>query len=198
MSSALSRCKVQTRMQVADLFASGKREPTLEDIASVLPFALDKFQAQSVEVLLRGSSVVVSAPTGAGKTVIAEAGTIAVLARYAAVIHSVEGTGLISTSPPLFLSLEKIVRSQVRYNMHTHALLLCRGQRVIYTTPLKALSNQKLYEMRQRFGSDMVGLQTGDASLNVDSSVVVMTTEVLRNIMYRTDATTSGAAPSTT
>lgn len=76
-----------------------------------------------------------------------------------------------------------------------HGLLLCRGQRVIYTTPLKALSNQKLYEMRLRFGSDMVGLQTGDASLNVDSSIVVMTTEVLRNIMYRTDATTTGAAP---
>jgi hypothetical protein len=69
---------------------------------------------------------------------------------------------------------------------------LCRGQRVIYTTPLKALSNQKLYEMRQRFGADMVGLQTGDASLNVQSSIVVMTTEVLRNIMYRTEASGSG------
>lgn len=77
------------------------------------------------------------------------------------------------------------------------ALLLCRGQRVIYTTPLKALSNQKLYEMRQRFGSDTVGLQTGDASLNVDSSIVVMTTEVLRNIMYRIDASATGAAPPT-
>lgn len=88
-------------MQVADLLASGKRELTLEDIASVLPFALDKFQAQSVETLLRGSSVVVSAPTGAGKTVIAEAATIAMLARYAALIHLVEGTGLISISPPV-------------------------------------------------------------------------------------------------
>lgn len=69
-------------VQVAELFASGKKDLTLEDIASVLPFALDKFQAQSVETLLRGSSVVVSAPTGAGKTVVAEAATIAVLARY--------------------------------------------------------------------------------------------------------------------
>ncbi len=76
------------------------------------------------------------------------------------------------------------------------ACSVCRGQRVIYTTPLKALSNQKLYEMRQRFGSDMVGLQTGDASLNLDSSIVVMTTEVLRNIMYRTDSRGAGASPS--
>lgn len=68
-----------------------------------------------------GRSVVVSAPTGAGKTAIAEAAAVAVLAR---------------------------------------------GQRVIYTTPLKALSNQKLSEMRARFGSHRVGLQTGDGTLN--------------------------------
>ena len=62
-----------------------------------------------------------------------------------------------------------------------------RGQRVIYTTPLKALSNQKLYEMRIRFGSERVGLQTGDATLNVGRDIVVMTTEILRNMMYRTE-----------
>ena len=68
----------------------------------------------------------------------------------------------------------------------------CRGQRVIYTTPLKALSNQKLVELRERFGHDTVGLQTGDASLNMDAQVVVMTTEILRNIMYRSDAPSEG------
>jgi hypothetical protein len=56
---------------------------------------------------------------------------------------------------------------------------------VIYTTPLKALSNQKVGEMRERFGAERVGLQTGDVSLNPYGQVVVMTTEVLRNIMYR-------------
>lgn len=69
-------------LQMADLLSRGKTELTLDDIASVLPFALDKFQTQSAETLLRGLSVVVSAPTGAGKTAIAEAATIAVLARY--------------------------------------------------------------------------------------------------------------------
>ena len=73
---------------------------------------------------------------------------------------------------------------------------LHRGQRVIYTTPLKALSNQKLYEFRKLFGTSRVGLQTGDASLNAEGDVVVMTTEVMRNIMYRGahDAAT-GACP---
>ena len=89
---------------------------------------------------LAGDSVVVCAPTGAGKTCIAEAAAIAVLAS---------------------------------------------GRRAIYTTPLKALSNQKLAEMRARFGQARVGLQTGDASLNANAEVVIMTTEVLRNIMYR-------------
>lgn len=64
-----------------DLLANGPRELSLAQITSVLPFALDKFQAQAVDFLLEGSSIVVSAPTGAGKTVIAEAATIAVLAR---------------------------------------------------------------------------------------------------------------------
>ncbi len=67
-----------------------------------------------------------------------------------------------------------------------------RGQRVIYTTPLKALSNQKLYEMRIRFGSERVGLQTGDATLNVERDIVVMTTEILRNMMYRIEPGTDG------
>ncbi|KAL4443480.1 hypothetical protein ABPG75_011217 [Micractinium tetrahymenae] len=106
------------------------------------PFQLDVFQARAVTRLLAGKSVVVCAPTGAGKTAIAEA----------AALH--------------FLS---------------------RGRRVLYTTPLKALSNQKLLEFRGRFGVDGAGLQTGDASLNIEAPVVVMTTEILRNMLYRVD-----------
>lgn len=67
------------------------------------------------------------------------------------------------------------------------AATLARGQRVIYTTPLKALSNQKLAEKSARFGSNRCGLQTGDTSLNTEADIVVMTTEILRNIMYRCD-----------
>lgn len=69
-------------MQVLDLMLSGKADISLEDIEGVLPFQLDKFQQQAIDILLKGSSVVISAPTGAGKTIIAEAATLAVVARY--------------------------------------------------------------------------------------------------------------------
>lgn len=79
MSSQAS--KGENWVQVPDLLASGKEDMSLADIEGVLPFQLDRFQAQAIVILLQGSSVVVSAPTGAGKTVIAEAATMAVLAR---------------------------------------------------------------------------------------------------------------------
>lgn len=60
------------------------------------------------------------------------------------------------------------------------------GRRVFYTTPLKALSNQKLRDFRQLFGDENVGLLTGDSSVNRDAPVVVMTTEIFRNMLYGT------------
>ncbi len=124
-------------------------EANLNQVLSEFKFPLDAFQVKSVRHILSGRSVVVCAPTGAGKTAIAEA----------AAIH-----------------------------------FLKRGGRVIYTTPLKALSNQKLGEMRDRFGVDAAGLQTGDASINPDGDIVVMTTEILRNMLYRTEDDTGGPA----
>jgi superfamily II RNA helicase len=61
---------------------------------------------------------------------------------------------------------------------------LAEGRRVFYTTPLKALSNQKLRDLSARLGAERVGLLTGDVSLRRDAPVVVMTTEVCRNILY--------------
>lgn len=63
---------------------------------------------------------------------------------------------------------------------------LARGKRVFYTTPLKALSNQKLRDFRSEFGFDLVGLLTGDASINRDAPILVMTTEIFRNMLYGT------------
>lgn len=63
---------------------------------------------------------------------------------------------------------------------------LSRGKRVFYTTPLKALSNQKLRDFREKFGSDQVGLLTGDASINREAPILVMTTEIFRNMLYGT------------
>lgn len=63
---------------------------------------------------------------------------------------------------------------------------LSRGKRVFYTTPLKALSNQKLRDFRSKFGFDRVGLLTGDASIHRDAPILVMTTEIFRNMLYGT------------
>lgn len=63
---------------------------------------------------------------------------------------------------------------------------LARSNRVFYTTPLKALSNQKLRDFRQQFGTDQVGLLTGDVSINRDAPILVMTTEIFRNMLYGT------------
>lgn len=63
-------------------------------------------------------------------------------------------------------------------------MALRRGRKCFYTTPIKALSNQKYQEFVARFGSDRVGLLTGDTSINGDADILVMTTEVLRNMLY--------------
>jgi hypothetical protein len=113
---------------------------TSEDIAAVYDFPLDGFQREATTALLRGDSVVVSAPTGSGKTLVGETAIMTALAR---------------------------------------------GQKAIYTTPLKALSNQKLREFQALFGVRRVGLKTGDVDINTaDADVVVMTTEILRNMLY--------------
>ena len=112
----------------------------IQQFSALYPFPLDDFQQEAIAVLVDGDSVMVAAPTGTGKTVVAE---------YA-------------------------VYSAFR-----------RTGRVIYTTPIKALSNQKFRDLRQLYG-DQVGLLTGDVTENKDAQVVVMTTEVLRNMLLQT------------
>ncbi|KAJ3935421.1 MAG: rRNA-processing arch domain-containing protein [Lentinula lateritia] len=101
-------------------------------------FELDPFQKVSVHAIQRNESVLVSAHTSAGKTVVAE---------------------------------------------YAIAHCLARKQRVIYTSPIKALSNQKYREMLAEFGD--VGLMTGDVTINPSATCLVMTTEILRSMLYR-------------
>ena len=63
-------------------------------------------------------------------------------------------------------------------------LALREGRKCFYTTPIKALSNQKHRDLVERYGAERVGLLTGDNAVNGDADVVVMTTEVLRNMLY--------------
>jgi ATP-dependent RNA helicase HelY len=71
-------------------------------------------------------------------------------------------------------------------------LALAHGQKCFYTTPIKALSNQKYADLVARYGTDQVGLLTGDTSLNGNAPIVVMTTEVLRNMLYAGSSTLHG------
>ena len=105
-------------------------------------FELDDFQKEAVDLINAGKSVVVCAPTGAGKTCIAE---------------------------------------------HAIHKALEENTRLFYTTPLKALSNQKFYDFGKKYGEGNVGLLTGDTSINREAPVVVMTTEVYRNMLYNTN-----------
>ena len=117
-----------------------RRQPRLAEFASGLRFDLDPFQRASCSALDEGRSVLVAAPTGAGKTVVAE---------FA-----------------VFLAMQE------------------SDAKVFYTTPIKALSNQKYQELVDTWGADAVGLLTGDTNVNSGARIIVMTTEVLRNMLY--------------
>src|SRR4051794_16145 len=75
-----------------------------------------------------------------------------------------------------------------------HLALRGGERKCFYTTPIKALSNQKYHDLVERYGGDKVGLLTGDNSINGDAPVVVMTTEVLRNMLYAGSASLKGLA----
>ena len=111
----------------------------VRDFQAAYGFEFDDFQVRACHALAEGSSVLVAAPTGAGKTVVGE---------FAAWM-AIKG-----------------------------------GGKTFYTTPIKALSNQKYGDFLGVYGPAEAGLLTGDNSLNPDASVVVMTTEVLRNMIY--------------
>ncbi len=104
-----------------------------------LGVTLDEFQVEAIQALDNHRSVLVSAPTGCGKTLIAE--------------YAVEKT-------------------------------LEEGKRIVYTAPIKALSNQKYRDFRHRFGAEKVGIQTGDVTINPDAPVLIMTTEIFRNLIF--------------
>lgn len=111
----------------------------LGKFSSSLKFPMDPFQLEAAEYLEDGHAVLVAAPTGAGKTIVAE------------------------------------------FAIH---LAFSQSKKAFYTTPIKALSNQKYTDLVATYGEDKVGLLTGDTSRNPDAQIVVMTTEVLRNMLY--------------
>ena len=131
----------------AERYAAAKvrsKHPLTEEFIAQFDFGFDEFQIEACRSVEDGRSVLVAAPTGAGKTVVGEFAAFSSLAR---------------------------------------------GKKCFYTTPIKALSNQKYLEFVARFGEERVGLLTGDTNINSDAEIMVMTTEVLRNMLYANSST---------
>jgi len=113
-----------------------------DEINQVLEYRglkLDPFQSEAIMQLEMGNSVLISAPTGVGKTLVAD------------------------------YLIEKVFKEK---------------HRVIYTAPIKALSNQKFKEFKKILGEDNVGIITGDVVINSTAPVLIMTTEIFRNILH--------------
>ncbi len=117
----------------------GDEPPVRSSFVDDLGFEPDPFQVAAFDAVDSGDHVIVAAPTGAGKTLVAN--------------YAVE-------------------------------LGLVADRRVFYTTPIKALSNQKYHDLVAAHGATEIGLLTGDNNINGDARIVVMTTEVLRNMLY--------------
>ena len=132
-----------SELSPAERYAASRQRsasPLLEAFKAAQSFDLDPFQSASCVSLEQGRSVLVAAPTGAGKTLVAEFATFLTMRDPAA--------------------------------------------KLFYTAPMKALSNQKYNEFVAEYGSENVGLLTGDTNINARARIVVMTTEVLRNMLY--------------
>jgi len=105
-------------------------------------FTLDQFQVDSIKAIDKNNSVLVSAGTGTGKTLIADY----IIDKY-----------------------------------------LPKGKRIIYTAPIKALSGQKYRDFKKEYGEENIGIMTGDIVINGDAPVLIMTTEIYRNMLLAKD-----------
>lgn len=111
----------------------------IDSITTYRGYTLDRFQIEAIQGIIAGESVLVSAPTGTGKTLIAD--------------YLIERT--------------------------------CRaGKRAVYTAPIKALSNQKFKEFKRHLGEEHVGILTGDVVIQPDAPILIMTTEIFRNLLH--------------
>ncbi|MCF7866736.1 DEAD/DEAH box helicase [Candidatus Woesearchaeota archaeon] len=117
----------------------------ISEITKFKEFKLDRFQIEAIQSIEKNNSVVVSAATGTGKTLIAD------------------------------YIIDKCLKEK---------------QKVIYTAPIKALSNQKYRDFKKQYGEENVGILTGDITINPEAPIKIMTTEIYRNMLLANDPET--------
>jgi ATP-dependent RNA helicase DOB1 len=119
-----------------------KKQKSNKETIKFKQFTLDPFQIEAVKAIENNESVVVTAQTGSGKTLIAD------------------------------YVIDKFIHS---------------GKRVVYTAPIKALSNQKFRDFKRDYGADYIGIMTGDVVINPNAPILIMTTEIYRNMLLCND-----------
>ena len=129
---------------------------------SPLPYPLDPFQQYALEAIHKQNNVFICAKTGSGKTAVAELGIYRALDNNKRVAPEEPNSSGASCLPSPGL-----------------------GKRVFYTTPIKSLSNQKFSDLTKQFPHVSVGIMTGDIKFQPDAQILVMTTEILRNLLYK-------------
>jgi superfamily II RNA helicase len=127
-------------VKICETSYSMKDEETYQAHFDMFPFPLSPFQKHSIEAIVTGNHILVTAHTGSGKTLPAE------------------------------FAIDFFAKKK---------------KRIIYTSPIKALSNQKFYEFTKKFPDISFGILTGDLKANPDADVLIMTTEILQNTLYR-------------
>ena len=137
-------------VKICETTYSMKDEETYQAHFDMFPFSLSPFQKHSIEAIVTGNHILVTAHTGSGKTLPAE------------------------------FAIDFFAKKK---------------KRIIYTSPIKALSNQKFYEFTKKFPDISFGILTGDLKANPDADVLIMTTEILQNTLYRRKNPSSTPTP---
>ena len=177
---AINRIDLELSPEPEELLLDSEQSELYQQFQKRFTFTLDPFQKYAILGLLRHVNVLVTVPTSSGNTVIAEFGIFQTLHQNQKMGDS-HSIGEISITG----GLRGDGDSGHRHPSDTPPI---NRKRVIYTSPIKTLSNQKYSEFRQKFDTQDIGIITGDVKFNPEATCLIMTTEILRDLLFRQDS----------